>query len=185
MYPVRDEEESMGTATAPSTTLSAREALASDGGLPRGAGDRPRPGYLMQTSFEIAGRSRSAEVPLSDALRVRQMRRIARAFLSFHRLPSMAFPVSLIVSELVTNVVTHSWGTEATFTLQHQDGLLYVAVGSNVAGTYSRREIDEDAEHGRGLLLVLMTVSELDGAWGISDDRKTIWCLLPAKAEDR
>ncbi|WP_435800299.1 ATP-binding protein [Streptomyces coeruleorubidus] len=113
------------------------------------------------------------------------MRRIARAFLSFHRLSSMAFPVSLIVSELVTNVVTHSWGTEATFTLQHQDGLLYVAVGSNVAGTFSLREINEDAENGRGLLLVLMTVSELDGVWGVSDDRKTVWCLLPAKAEDQ
>ncbi|MBV1940866.1 ATP-binding protein [Streptomyces sp. BV286] len=109
------------------------------------------------------------------------MRRIARAFLSFHRLSSMAFPVSLIVSELVTNVVTHSWGTEATFTLQNQDGLLYVAVGSNVVGTYSRREINEDAEHGRGLLLVLMTVSELDGVWGVSEDRKTVWCLLPAE----
>lgn len=171
----------MGTATAPSTTLTAREAPADHTGLPLGLGDRPRPGGLMQTSFEIARRAQGEEIPLRDALRVGVTRRIARAYLSFHRLPSLAFPVSLVLSELVTNAIQHSGGTEVTVTMQHEDDLLYAGVTSDVPGNLTFRETSEDAESGRGLLLVMVTVSGLDGTWGVSDDQRTVWCLLPTE----
>ncbi|GAA1192676.1 hypothetical protein GCM10009654_57440 [Streptomyces hebeiensis] len=139
----------------------------------------------MRTSFEIDRRAQGEEIPPRDALRVGAMRRIARAFLSFHGLSSLASPVSLIVSELVTNAIQHSGGTEVTVTMQRQDDLLYAGVTSNVPGNVALREAGEDAESGRGLLLMTATVDGLDGTWGISDDRRTVWCLLPTQGKAR
>ncbi|MEU6405670.1 ATP-binding protein [Streptomyces sp. NPDC046985] len=139
----------------------------------------------MQTSFEIARRPQGEEIPLRDALRVGATRRITHAFLSYHSLSSLAFPVSLIVSELVTNAIQHSGGTAVDVTMQHQDDLLYVGVTSNVPGDLALRETSDDAENGRGLLLMTVTVGGLDGTWGVSDDKRTVWCLLPTQGKAR
>lgn len=170
----------MGTPTAPSTTPSARQALPVREGLSHGVGDRPRQTALMEVNFEIAQRAPGENVPPQDARRVGATRRIARAYLACHRMPSLTFPVTLIVSELVTNAITHSGGAEVDFTMQIQDDLLYFAVRSDVATAPTRTKASDDDEHGRGLELVDLTVSGLGGTWGIGNDG-TVWCLLPAK----
>ncbi|MEV0982128.1 ATP-binding protein [Streptomyces sp. NPDC049915] len=134
----------------------------------------------MEAAFEITRRRPGEKVAEQDARRVGAMRRIARAFLAYHRLPGMACPVMLIVSELVTNAITHSGGSEVACTMQIQDDLLYFAVRSDVATVPSRAKAGDDDEHGRGLELVDLTVSGLGGTWGIGNDG-TVWCLLPAK----
>ncbi|MEU9774832.1 ATP-binding protein [Streptomyces sp. NPDC047968] len=122
-------------------------------------------------------------MPELDAQRVPSMRRITQARLNWCGLRDMTEPVALIVSELVTNAIVHSGGTLVELRMQLQDGALYVAVGSDVPGTPTVSEADGEAEHGRGLLLVEYTVKSLDGVWGVSDDKTTVWCLLPAKGE--
>lgn len=178
----------MGTATAPSTTLPTGSVLAGQ----EEASIRPSTRILkedaMDTAFGIAQRAPGEPVPPRDARRVPNMRRIARARLNLCGLASMTEPVTTIVSELVTNAITHSGGTEVTFRMQLQDGLLYVAVGSNGPGLTKPavQEADADAEHGRGLQLVQHVVEEADGAWGITAQGKTtVWCLLPTKEGDQ
>ncbi|MEU2248746.1 ATP-binding protein [Streptomyces sp. NPDC019224] len=136
---------------------------------------------MLQTSFEIDQRPQGEGISMRDALRVGATRRIAGAFLSLHQLSNMAFPVALILSELVTNAIQHSSGTEVTVTMQCTRDLLYAGVTSNVPGNLTLREAGDDAESGRGLLLMAATVSGLDGTWGVSDDQRTVWCLLPAE----
>ncbi|MFI5682316.1 ATP-binding protein [Streptomyces sp. NPDC051636] len=179
----------MGTATAPSTTLPAGSVLAGQ----KEASLRPSPRILkedaMDTAFCIMQRAPGQPVPTRDARRVPNMRRIARARLNLCGLTSMVEPVTTIVSELVTNAVVHSGGTEVTFRMQLQDGLLYVAVGSNGPGSTKPtvQASDADAEHGRGLQLVKHMVEESDGAWGVNDQgaTTTVWCLFPTKEGDQ
>ncbi|MER7057100.1 ATP-binding protein [Streptomyces sp. NPDC000351] len=97
----------------------------------------------------------------------------------------MSDSATLIVSELVTNAIKHSGGSQVAFRMQLQEELLYLAVESSASGKPAVRETDNDAEHGRGLQLVEYAVFALDGIWGVSDDGATVWCLLPAMGEDQ
>ncbi|MCX4826059.1 ATP-binding protein [Streptomyces sp. NBC_01142] len=134
----------------------------------------------MSTDFEIAQRGPGEEPLSKDARRVGAMRRLAKARLSYCGLSGLKDTVALIVSELVTNAITHSGGTHVTFTMQLQDEALYVLVKSNVPGNPSVQKADDDAEHGRGLELVEWCTVTHGGTWGISDSGATVWCLLPA-----
>ncbi|MGA5411593.1 ATP-binding protein [Streptomyces lavendulocolor] len=122
-------------------------------------------------------------MPEHDARRVPRMRKITRARLNYCGLPCMTDPVTLIVSELVTNAIVHSGGTQIDFRMHLKDGLLYLGVGSDVPGKPAPRDADSNAEHGRGLQLVESMVAGLDGTWGVSEDGTTVWCLLPVKGE--
>lgn len=170
----------MGTATALSTALPAGEELAGHAGLALRHGVRPRPEGRLETTFDIAPRRAGEELPARDANRAGAMRRIARAFLSFHSLTHMEFAVSLIVSELITNAVMHSQGTKVEFTLAFQDDRLHIAVRNDRAGIRTpARHASIDDEHGRGLQLVALIVTEAAGTWGIEGDGMTVSCSLP------
>ncbi|MFF8399834.1 ATP-binding protein [Streptomyces sp. NPDC016172] len=174
----------MGTATAPSTTLPAGKGLAGREGLPLPNGVRPRSEGRLKSSFDIAQRGAREGLPRRDANRVGAMRRIARAFLAYHRLDAMEFVVSLIVSELVTNAIVHSRGTKVDFTMTFRDGELHIAVRNDGMSVCTPdRAASDDAEHGRGLQLVASMVHELGGTWGVESDRHTVSCNLPATGE--
>ncbi|WP_414820644.1 ATP-binding protein [Streptomyces rubrogriseus] len=147
----------------------------------RGPGRPPS----MEVNFGITLRGPAEPIPDQDARRVSRMRRLARARLNHCGLASMTDPVTLVVSELVTNAIMHSGGTQVGFRMQLRDGLLYLAVGSDAPGKPAVRKPNDEAEHGRGLQLVEFVVLGSGGVWGISDDGAAVWCLFPAKGEDR
>lgn len=146
---------------------------------------RVREADAMEVNFGITLRGPAEPIPDQDARRVSGMRRLARARLNHCGLASMTDPVTLVVSELVTNAIMHSGGTQVSFRMQLRDGLLYLAVGSDTPGKPAVREPNTEAEHGRGLQLVEFVVLGSGGVWGISDDGAAVWCLFPAKGEDR
>jgi anti-anti-sigma factor len=93
-------------------------------------------------------------------------------------LPELVGPASIVLSELVGNVVRHA-GTPMQVTLTLRWPYLQIAVtdGSTRAPRPATAR-DPRAEGGRGLLLV----RELAQRWGSSPagDGKVVWAMLPA-----
>ncbi|MFG1777958.1 ATP-binding protein [Micromonospora sp. NPDC049051] len=92
-------------------------------------------------------------------------------------LPEVAGPASLVLSELVGNVVRHA-GTPMQVTLTLRRPYLHVAVTDGSRTSVRARCPDLRAEGGRGLMLV----RELAQRWGSSPagDGKVVWAILPA-----
>jgi anti-sigma regulatory factor (Ser/Thr protein kinase) len=87
----------------------------------------------------------------------------------------------LLVSELVSNVIKHT-DSRPTLRVSRDDQLVRIEVADDEpAGVPLERDVDVEAEHGRGLLLV----SALASAWGYdrSDDGKRIWVELDLRQE--
>lgn len=82
------------------------------------------------------------------------------------------FGGSLVLTELVTNVVLHA-RTPYEVRLVVQDGLLMIEVHDGHAQLPRRRHYEADATTGRGMLLV----SQLCSGWGVREvDRgKVVW----------
>lgn len=106
------------------------------------------------------------------------MRRIAAAKLRYCGLDTMIDEVMLIVSELLTNAVLHSGTLEIALSLRLHNGVLYIAVIDGMPGSARRRDVDDDAESGRGLTLVEALVNENGGEWGTRDAGAVTWCSL-------
>ncbi|MER7168119.1 ATP-binding protein [Micromonospora sp. NPDC000207] len=92
-------------------------------------------------------------------------------------LPESAGPASLVLSELVGNVVRHA-GTPMQVTLTLRRPYLHVAVADGSRRAARPGGLDLRAEGGRGLLLV----RELTQRWGSAParDGKVVWAILPA-----
>lgn len=87
----------------------------------------------------------------------------------------------LLVSELVSNVIKHT-DSRPTLRVSRDDQLVRIEVADDEpAGVPLERDVDVEAEHGRGLLLV----SALASAWGYdrSEDGKRIWVELDLRQE--
>ncbi|PWR16205.1 ATP-binding protein [Micromonospora sicca] len=93
-------------------------------------------------------------------------------------IPELIGPASLVLTELVGNVVRHA-GTpmQVTLTLRRPYLRLAVTDGSRAAARATTGQ-DPRAEGGRGLLLV----RELTQRWGSAPagDGKVVWAMLPA-----
>lgn len=93
-------------------------------------------------------------------------------------IPELAGPASLVLSELVGNVVRHA-GTPMQVTLTLRRPYLRVAVmDGSPADARAVTDRDPRAEGGRGLMLV----RELTQRWGSSPagSGKVVWAMLPA-----
>ncbi|MFC4018711.1 ATP-binding protein [Micromonospora sp. GCM10011542] len=92
-------------------------------------------------------------------------------------LPEAAGPASLVLSELVGNVVRHA-RTPMQVTLTLRRPYLHLAVVDGSPAAARARDADPRAEGGRGLLLV----RELAQRWGsvAAGDGKAVWAMLPA-----
>jgi anti-anti-sigma factor len=92
-------------------------------------------------------------------------------------LPELVGPASLVLSELVGNVVRHA-GTPMTVTVTLRRPYLQVAVRDGSRNAARAVTADLRAEGGRGLMLV----RELTQGWGSSPagDGKVVWAMLPA-----
>jgi CheY-like chemotaxis protein/anti-sigma regulatory factor (Ser/Thr protein kinase) len=87
---------------------------------------------------------------------------------------------TLIVSELVTNAVTHA-ESSCVLRLGLVSGGIRLEVADNGAGSPDPAVLDLDDEHGRGLLLV----SAMSAAWGVTSTPsggKLVWAEIPVDA---
>jgi len=132
----------------------------------------------MAAFFTISPRSDKG-IPAEDARRVPQMRRLARARLEYCHLSVLADDVELIVSELVTNAIEHSHGTAIAMTLALNDGLLHLEVKDETARPPEIQQPADDAENGRGLIIVRSITEHHGGKWDISPDGTSTWCTIP------
>lgn len=137
-----------------------------------------RPG-MLETTFRVPQRSESGQPSQEAAVQVGIMRRLALVLLIKCGLDHLADDVALVVSELTTNAIVHSGGSEITLLLDIHDGVLRIAVRDGTPGRPTIRTPDHDEESGRGLQLVRWIAGERDGAWGTSDGGTTTWCDLP------
>ncbi|WP_413812756.1 ATP-binding protein [Streptomyces sp. OE57] len=141
-------------------------------------------GDAMRVRFEIAKRGARDQLPEADARRVKQMRYLAKACLEHWGLADMSDDVVLAASELVTNAILHSHGTEITLLISLQDDdLLRISVHDETPWLPVIRLVDGDAESGRGLQLVEWMTIAHGGAWGTSDGGATTWCTFSTAAE--
>lgn len=109
--------------------------------------------------------------------------RLAREFVSVMCLNwnAMDFlePGNLVVSELVTNAVTHA-ETDMRVDVCLSDDILTVAVHDDAPGEPVIQQPSRHSLGGRGLALVAAFAE----SWGVRRDRpgKTVWCRLAAPA---
>ncbi|WP_331751799.1 ATP-binding protein (plasmid) [Streptomyces sp. NBC_00723] len=138
---------------------------------------------VMYECFEIAPRIGDSPLRPRDAIRVGGMRRIAAAKLRYCGLDTLIDEVMLIVSELLTNAVLHSGTRQITLSLRLEHGVLLIAVADGMPGSARRKDLDGEAESGRGLALVDALVHENGGSWGTSRDGSETWCSLVVPPE--
>lgn len=118
------------------------------------------------------------------AAKVRDIRQWALESLDvWGGLEHVADPVQLIVSELVTNVIRHATGHEATIRLErHGDRLVLAVIDPDATPPRLTRAAPDD-EGGRGLSLV----EALADRWGtrhLAAGGKVVWCELAMTATD-
>ncbi|MEV0263706.1 ATP-binding protein [Streptomyces sp. NPDC050617] len=93
--------------------------------------------------------------------------------------------VRLIVSELATNVVQHTWGRSPVFTVVVQldrGELLRIGVADSHPGRPRRLPAAVQQDNGRGMVIVRTLTKELGGTLTITpapDGGKTVWITLP------
>jgi anti-sigma regulatory factor (Ser/Thr protein kinase) len=133
---------------------------------------------LMSVCFCLSPGSNRRDVAEPDARRVQMARRVTAAWLRCCGLPDLVDDATLIVSELVTNAIVHSSGSQVTLTLAIRDGFLHIAVHDETPGDFTVHNADSDAERGRGLFLVDHLADAHGGTWGTSDEGATTWCRL-------
>ncbi|GAA3036785.1 ATP-binding protein [Streptomyces glomeratus] len=111
----------------------------------------------------------------------RHIRRVIRSFLHEWEMAELSEAAELAVSELVANVVRHVPDRRCALLVQRRAAGVRVEVTDGFAGLPSaRREVPEDAEGGRGLVLLDAVVDK----WGVEREPsggKTVWfeCLAP------
>jgi serine/threonine-protein kinase RsbW len=94
------------------------------------------------------------------------------------RIPdALADDVQLVVSELVTNAVTHGLGA-ITVLVGVSEGGVAVAVRDEGPGMPRAEDVEDGSMRGRGVALV----ARLATVWGVRQEPgggKVVWCLLP------
>ncbi|WP_328434830.1 ATP-binding protein [Streptomyces sp. NBC_00425] len=124
---------------------------------------------------------RSFEVAFAPAdARVRLMRRITLAHLRLWDITALNDTATLAVSELVTNAVRHCHGSEIGLRIVSSAEELRIEVTDGNPTPAQRREVDAEAENGRGLWLV----AALSKEWGVSSDGTMTWCCLSLPPAD-
>lgn len=91
-------------------------------------------------------------------------------------LPDLIHPATLIISELVSNVVDHAH-TVMTIEVAHRDSQLYLAVHDGASAPPELRQLDSALPlRGRGLMLVAAAAT----TWGYDhrEDGKTVWATV-------
>jgi DNA-binding NarL/FixJ family response regulator len=134
--------------------------------------------YLVDL-LETLGRRRpeAAVIALAaDPASVSHARRFLRHTLREWNLDGLLDDAQIVVSELVTNAVTHTQSAPE-LRLSLNGSTVRVEVRDDGTGTPEPQPPTEDGEHGRGMHLV----AALAAAWGMElpqDDGKVVWAEL-------
>ncbi|MEH1167382.1 ATP-binding protein [Micromonospora sp. CPCC 205539] len=122
-----------------------------------------------------APRLRARFEPVAEACR--RARELVVDACARWNLPEAAGPASLVLSELVGNVVRHA-GTPMQVTVTLRRPYLHLAVVDGSRAAARPAAADQRAEGGRGLMLV----RELAQRWGSvpAGEGKAVWAMLPA-----
>ncbi|MEU6403874.1 ATP-binding protein [Streptomyces sp. NPDC046985] len=136
--------------------------------------------FLLAETLHLVGEPTQQSGQPEDLSFVGRMRRLARARLISAGLAGLADDAELVVSELVTNAVVHSGGSEVTLTLRLHESHLEIWVHDGVAGDHHpvRPAVEAYDEGGRGLHLVAAVAACHGGSWGLGDQGATTWCRL-------
>ncbi len=106
---------------------------------------------------------------------VGQARQFSRNWLDCAGASELADVVTLLVSELVTNVVLHA-RTDCELTLEHRGNRLRVSVADEDPAIPVRKPHDVRAGSGRGL--VMMEAMALESGLERTSRGKQVWCEL-------
>jgi anti-anti-sigma regulatory factor/anti-sigma regulatory factor (Ser/Thr protein kinase) len=136
---------------------------------------RDRAEATREVDATVTPRLRARLQPVADACR--RARELARDACARWNVPELTGPTTLVLSELVGNVVRHA-GTPMQVTLTLRRPYLHVAVVDGSRTAARPADPDHHAEGGRGLLLV----RELTQRWGSTPagGGKVVWAMLPA-----
>ncbi|MFJ1598107.1 ATP-binding protein [Streptomyces sp. NPDC088261] len=124
----------------------------------------------------------------SDAASVPEARRFVAALLRDWGLPGeadLADTVRLIVSELATNAVQHTFGTSPTFTVEvrlERDERLRVGVTDSHPRWPRRLPAAVQQDNGRGMVIIRSLTAECGGRVSVTpteEGGKTVWIALP------
>jgi DNA-binding NarL/FixJ family response regulator len=128
--------------------------------------------------LQLVGRvveASTTELP-AELLSTRHARKFVDEALQRWEFEELGATVTLLVSELVANAVTHAH-SPAEVTVQLLPASVRIEVTDRDPNVPKRRLADEDATSGRGLTLV----EQLASSWGIDQlpDGKRIWFEVP------
>jgi DNA-binding NarL/FixJ family response regulator len=137
--------------------------------------------YLVELLQEVGEQGAHAVLDLPrDLASVREARQFLRRTLTAWDLADVEDTSQLVVSELVTNAVTHADSACRVRLLRHPS-TLRIEVSDCGAGTPDPQPANPGGEHGRGIHIV----SALSVAWGtepLADGGKVVWAELPLVA---
>jgi anti-sigma regulatory factor (Ser/Thr protein kinase) len=109
---------------------------------------------------------------------VQMARFYVRAALGYHHLGDYAEDVEIVTSELVSNAVTHASARAVTLELIRLEGpgAVVVVVADASPRPPVKRDLSEDAQHGRGLHIV----EALSARWGWTpqDPGKAVFAIF-------
>ncbi len=141
----------------------------------------------MTVTFTVTPLSGRLAPREQDARHLADLRHLIRGRLTSWGLSHLADDAELIVSELLTNSLIHSGGTQVSLDVRIEDDRLRIEVGDGAR----RRPCApahpcDEAENGRGLEIVHFLVQARGGAWGLGPDGTHTWCTLAiGTGEDR
>ena len=138
-------------------------------------------GYLVELLEKVGEQGPHAVLELPRDLRsVREARQFLRRTLNAWDLSEVEDTSQVVVSELVTNAVTHADSACRVRLLRHPS-TLRIEVSDGGAGIPDPQPSDPRGEHGRGMHIV----SALSVAWGtepLAEGGKVVWAELPIVA---
>lgn len=137
-----------------------------------GCDPRPRP--------QVSKYGRLVAAFAADPVVVKKARDRAGNALATWRIPQAIDDTLYVVSELMTNAVSHTAGLRVELVLTYGDGLLLVDVRDESTRPPALVRDPGDGEGGRGLQLV--HALSIDSGWvPLGQGRKSVWALLAVR----